>query len=277
MAISANHTLVFTDLDGTLLDHDTYSFSDAIPTLDILNKKNIPIIINSSKTFDEIIEIREQLKIKDPFIVENGAAIFFELDYFDVIPDHVIEYENHYVLELSKPIQYWNEIFKDIEFQINTKLERFSTMTPQRVSELTGLSLIESSKAKKRLYSDPIYFDGEESDLKFLLEMLENMGCHVLVGGRFIHVTNGCNKGVALKEMVNVFKINNQLDYSTIALGDSNNDLAMLEIADTSIVISNRNKTPLVVKKAVNTFTSTLFGPAGWNEILGPIIQTDYL
>ena len=272
-----DQALVFTDLDGTLLDHDSYSFNDAMPTINVLKEHNIPIIINSSKTFEEIIEIRSALNINDPFIVENGAAIFFELDYFDVIPEGAIRYQNFYAIELSKSLDYWSEIFKGFEANNKIMLERFSNMSAQRVCDLTGLKLKDAEQAKNRLYSDPIYFDGSQTDLDYLINYMETIGHSVLIGGRFVHVTNGYNKGLALIKMLDIYKENKKLDYITLALGDSNNDVAMLEKADISIIICNKNKAPLTIEKQVNTYTSTLFGPAGWNEMLGLIIQDTFI
>lgn len=267
MKLSKYELLVFTDLDGTLLDHDTYSFDAALPCINLLKNNDIPIIINSSKTFEEIIEIRESLNINDPFIIENGAAIFFEMDYFDVIPDGVIEINNYYVLELASPISYLEGVLEKID------LERFSQMNDQRVSDLTGLNLEDSKKAKNRMYSDPIYFDGEPNDLDHLIKLSNDMKHHVLVGGRFIHITNGFNKGAALTKLIEVYKLNHSHAYKSIALGDSNNDIAMLEIADISIVVSNKNKSTLNINKTENTCVSTLFGPEGFNEMLTPIIK----
>lgn len=38
--------IVFTDLDGTLLDHDNYSWQEAKPALDRLKLKHGPVIIS---------------------------------------------------------------------------------------------------------------------------------------------------------------------------------------------------------------------------------------
>ncbi len=43
-------TLVFTDLDGTLLNHDDYSWEAARPALEELQRQSIPLILVSSKT-----------------------------------------------------------------------------------------------------------------------------------------------------------------------------------------------------------------------------------
>src|SRR4030042_950735 len=76
--------LVFTDLDGTLLDHRTYSFEPARPALRIMRESDIPLIICTSKTRAEVQEIRAALGNIDPFIVENGGAIFVPEGYFSV-------------------------------------------------------------------------------------------------------------------------------------------------------------------------------------------------
>jgi ribonucleotide monophosphatase NagD (HAD superfamily) len=45
--------LVFTDLDGTLLDHDTYDWTPARDALDRLTRAGIPVVFTSSKTAAE--------------------------------------------------------------------------------------------------------------------------------------------------------------------------------------------------------------------------------
>lgn len=67
------HLLVFTDLDGTLLDHHTYSWQPARPALERLDGLKIPLILCSSKTSPEMLGLRAELGNRHPFIVENGG------------------------------------------------------------------------------------------------------------------------------------------------------------------------------------------------------------
>ncbi len=76
------NTLIFTDMDGTLLDHHTYSFEAAKPTLTSLAERNIPVIPTTSKTFVELLELRETIGLTGPFIVENGAAAYIPHGFF---------------------------------------------------------------------------------------------------------------------------------------------------------------------------------------------------
>lgn len=76
------HYLIFTDLDGILLDHDGYNFDAAKLSLAQLSEQQIPVIINSSKTASEIQSLRLVLNNQHPFIIENGSAVFVPENYF---------------------------------------------------------------------------------------------------------------------------------------------------------------------------------------------------
>ena len=68
--------LVFTDLDGTLLDHDDYSFSAAVPALALLRELHILVIANTSKTLAELEGLKKAMGNLHPCIVENGSALY---------------------------------------------------------------------------------------------------------------------------------------------------------------------------------------------------------
>ena len=69
--------IIFSDLDGTLLDHKTYTFEPASEALSVLKSRKIPLILSSSKTKAEIERIQSKLALKDPFIFENGSGVFY--------------------------------------------------------------------------------------------------------------------------------------------------------------------------------------------------------
>ena len=78
--------LIFTDLDGTLLDHENYSFGANKKTIStIINNKN-EIIFNTSKTFSECKKLLKELKLSNmPFSTENGAVLYFPKIRFNKI------------------------------------------------------------------------------------------------------------------------------------------------------------------------------------------------
>ena len=76
-------TVIFTDMDGTLLDHHTYSFAAAQPTLDALAARGIPVIPNTSKTFAEMTELRQKIGLNGPFVVETAQRLIFHTAFLN--------------------------------------------------------------------------------------------------------------------------------------------------------------------------------------------------
>ncbi len=69
-------TVIFSDLDGTLLDAVRYSFNDALPALSLIQAHGVPLVLCSSKTRAEIEACRQRMHNFHPFITENGGGIF---------------------------------------------------------------------------------------------------------------------------------------------------------------------------------------------------------
>jgi mannosyl-3-phosphoglycerate phosphatase len=67
--------IVFTDLDGTLLDYGTYSWNEALPALSRLRALRIPVVLCSTKTAAEMQPLARELRLEAPYIVENGGGI----------------------------------------------------------------------------------------------------------------------------------------------------------------------------------------------------------
>ena len=99
---SYRNMLVFTDLDGTLLDQN-YSWEPAAKVIENLKTAGVPLIFCSSKTRAEIEHYREAMGIKDPFISENGACTFIPDGYFDFEFPFTKESGGYKLIEAGKP------------------------------------------------------------------------------------------------------------------------------------------------------------------------------
>ena len=98
MPFSSHQLLVFSDLDGCLLDHFSYSYQAARPPLNKLSA--IPQIITASKTLAEIAELSAELELVSRFIVENGAGGIMPANYFST-PDVGQFLHNGYLFKSS--------------------------------------------------------------------------------------------------------------------------------------------------------------------------------
>ena len=105
--------LIFTDLDGTLLDHENYSFGANKKMIStIINNKN-EIIFNTSKTFSECKKLLKELKLSNmPFSTENGAVIYFPKIRFNKIKNSS-SFEKYWKVRIAKlSSKVWHQFLK---------------------------------------------------------------------------------------------------------------------------------------------------------------------
>jgi mannosyl-3-phosphoglycerate phosphatase len=254
--------IVVSDLDGTLLDHHTYAWNAAQQALDLLKLRHIPLILCSSKTAAEMLPLRQALDNHDPFITENGAAVYLPAPGSDDNNYERIEFGMNRADILS--------ILEKIKRSAEGKKFCFTGFSDMSLSELmaaTGLDEESAGKAMQREFGEPLQWQGTEEDLKEFQQILNRLGLDTLQGGRFLHVSAGCDKGKAVNWMKNYYHEKTGLYCQVIALGDSENDISMLEIAEFPVLI----KSPVKAFPALShehVLRTTGYGPVGWNEAL---------
>lgn len=265
--------LIFTDLDGSLLDHDSYRHEEADELITELKRNNIPVILTTSKTRSEVMEIRCELDNQHPFIVENGAAVFIPNGYFSHKPEGCIEFDNFWIYSFCESRDHWLALLKKAKLVFPHSFSHFAAMKEEVISQITGLSLNQAYLANAREYSEPISWLGGDNTKKEFIQWLEEQGGNVLQGGRFLHLGGLCDKGRALMWLSEEYKKqSNLVGIKTIAIGDSDNDIAMLEQADLALIIRSIVHAPPKLKRLRGFFVSEEVGPRGWNSGLKKLL-----
>ena len=265
--MTAPAMVVFTDLDGTLLNHHSYSFKEAKPALDLLKKEGIPWLFNTSKTFAELQQLRLELENPWPMIVENGSGIAIPdtAESNRVFPPNRIDFPSEqrqgfhfYSLGLARA-----EFLPRLDF-LKSKYDflGYQDMSVEQLAEETGLSLESAEMSMDRQYTEPCIWKDTDQAFESFRDELDSMGLLCVRGGRFAHIMGKTDKGSALKWVMRHFFAESK--HCSVALGDGENDLAMLNSADVAILVRSPVQGlpgPCSAKKTVVTKD---IGPAGW-------------
>jgi len=258
--------IIFTDLDGTLLNHSDYRFDDAADALRRIGQHGYPLIIVSSKTAEEIKILQKKIGLCEPFICENGAAVVYPSAYTKL--GAAGEETEHGYRRIVLGAAYDKLVAFLNPFKKPLGIRGFSDMDTEEVAELTGLGLESALFAKRRQYSEPFIIKNEAL-IEILLPEAERAGYSVTRGGRFFHLKKaGSDKGVAVKKVLDLFETHTGEKAISYALGDSDNDREMLEAVDV----------PLVVRKedgsCMEGFSrcSKSPGSKGWNELVTEVV-----
>ncbi|GHE97383.1 HAD-IIB family hydrolase [Thalassotalea profundi] len=267
--------LIFTDLDGTLLDHYTYKADAALSTLAQLAAVDIPVILNTSKTKAELTAITKELAITTPFIVENGAAVFIPISTFAQQPEDTVQIDNYWVKSFCLPRQHWLDLLTEHCQAFHKNYKGFSQLTVEQLIELTGLTQKKAEQAKQRLFGEPLHWQGSDSEKEDFIQLLCDLGANVLQGGRFLHVSGYSDKGQAMIWLASLYRdFYNDNEVVTIALGDGDNDIAMLEAANIAIQVRSPVNDFPVLKRQVSTIKTQGYGPQGWAESLQQLLSS---
>ncbi|MFB3886716.1 MAG: mannosyl-3-phosphoglycerate phosphatase [Thermodesulfobacteriota bacterium] len=273
--MTTRKVIIFTDLDGTLLDPKTYSYEPAEHGLELIREKNIPLILSSSKTRAEIEVYRDQMRNDHPFISENGGAIFVPKEYFSFSFPHDREVEGYFVLELGVFYPRIVEILNSIKKETGISIKGFSDLTEKEMISLSGLRPKEAGLAKQREYDEPFVIEGGEKEVEIIRRKIEEKEMNYTSGGRFHHLLGNNDKGKAVQILKKLYE-SQFSQILTAGIGDSLNDLPMLLAVDYPIFLKEEGVPQLKMEAPIsNLVIIDGAGPRAWNravmEFLGAV------
>ena len=265
--LASPQRLILTDLDGTLIDHDTYSAEAAHPALTAARERGVPVVPCSSKTLAEMLALVTRLSLAPaPLIVENGGAIWFPGEWPEVPPTATAQADNSRLLVLGLSAAQLRPKLDVVARATRTELRGFSHMTDAEVAERTGLAIDVAALARHRQFSEPFVCSGGLVELDVLDTAARAVGARVTRGGRFFHLTGPTDKGAAVRVVTGTCPP----DTRTLGLGDAPNDLPLLQaVRDAAIVPQPANGLhPSLVAALPYAWHAPVAGPAGWNAVV---------
>lgn len=256
--------VIFTDLDGTLLDARSYSYAPAIRGLIAVQRCGAALVFSSSKPRAEIEAWRKQLGNRDPFIAENGGALFVPDKYFPFDLPESQPRPGYRVIELGEPYAALVGALHAASAETGIPVRGFHQMTVAEVQQITGLPPDHAALAKQREYDEPFQLvDPRPGDEQRLIQAITRLGRRH-TQGRFHHILGNNSKADCVRKLIDFYR-RAYGDVRTLGLGDGRNDLEMLQAVDDPVII----QTPAAEELRAlvpNAQITTQPGPAGWAE-----------
>lgn len=260
--------VIFSDLDGTLLD-DNYSFFAALPALRIIKEHQIPLIFCSSKTKGEIEHYRRLLNNPHPFVSENGGGIFIPKGYFNDASINVSRetsiWDDYVLIRLGVDYKRLRNALEELRMK-GFSVKGFGDMSVEDISQTMGLDRKQASLSKDRDFDEPFFFYGDLHDKEALFTEINRMGLKT-TEGKIYHLLGDNDKGKAVSILTGLYR-KEYNDVLTIAIGDGLNDAPMFEHADLSFIVEKPGGGHEVRINLPNLVKIQGIGPQGWNSII---------
>ena len=256
--------VVFTDLDGCLLDKSNYDWSAAAPVLRRLGKLSIPVVLNSSKTSAEMSVLASDLQLEGlPFIAENGGIIRWN----DLSSGGCADSERI----LGRPRDEILSVLRPLSKRL--RFRTFDDLGINGVMDATGLTEEKAALATARQSTEPLLWDDSDENLTVFRQTLIKQNLTLTRGGRFWHVAGPTNKGRAMLEVVDQYRhLYSPVSVVSAGIGDSPIDQSMLDLADYPIGIPDGESLNVEIEQT-RGFVATTSGSSGWAEAVTQLLQ----
>ena len=242
--------LIFSDIDNTLLqsyiikDGEIYHIEEYGEIKEIvqkLRKNNIPLVLCSSKTRFEQEKIRKYLEINDPYVVENGGAIFIPENYFPIDLEEfglsISRNNENLVIELGKSYNRIIETLQEIREIFHIEFIAVHDLSLPELTQKVGISIEDAKLMASREYSETI-LEININKLDKLKKILNDRGLRILQGTRYNTVSSLHDKGSAISILKKLYSIKYENEkIETIGIGDAFNDIPMFENVDKPFLV----------------------------------------
>ena len=197
--------IIFTDLDGSLLDNESYTAAPADSLFGLLDSHGIPVIFNSSKTFPEMIKIRRLTENNQTFVVENGSAVYVPLDHEIAAAEGLESIHGYRRYVLGAARQRIHSFLRSIRTEFRYKA--LTEMSEAECIKVTRLARTDVVMAQTREFSEPLLWLDSEDALNALAKKTAEAGFHLVMGGRFVHLMGATDKNLAQRWLVNQMRL----------------------------------------------------------------------
>jgi len=250
--------VVVTDLDGTLLDHDTYDPGPAAAKVAALTAAGVPVVCCSAKTRAEQQVHRAELGLTGRFVIENGAAV-----HDDDGPVHVLGLAYDDV----------RDRLAQAAAALGVTLRGFGDMDVAEVVQRTSLAPEAAARARARDHTEPFVVVGGDADEEALRAALGDVDLGLQRGARFWTAGGHHDKGAAVTVLRELFTIDYGARPLIYGLGDTHNDVAMLAAVDIAMLVQRPDGSwaDLDVDNLTHVDGA---GPAGWARAADSILTT---
>ena len=268
--------LIFTALEGALLDPHTGSFAEAEEALSELERRHIPLILVTSRTRDEIEPLRRKMGHSHPFIAESGGGIYYPDGYLNIKIPNSKRSGRYLSVAFGRPYKEVCDALDEVAEECGVGVAGFHHMSSREIAENTGLKPRDADLARSREFDEPFFFtSADEQAIARFVATAKERGFNARPGQTFWHFSSGCDSARAVRSLTNLFRDATRIKLRAVGIGPAAEDLPWLRAVDQALLLGATeadSKHP-DTKHSQEDATENAPGPAGWNTSILNIIS----
>ena len=273
--------LLFTALEGALVDRRTDSFSGAEEALSELERLHIPWVLLTSRTRVEIEPVRRKLVHIHPFITENGGGIFFPDGYFHLRIPGALRRGRYFCIAQGRPYEEVCAALDELAEECGVGVAGFHHLSPREIAENAGLPLRSAELARHREFDEPFFFtSADDRAIARFVETARKRGFDARRAPTFWHLSAGCDAARAVRTVAALFRQAGRARMRAVGIGGGDDDLPWLRAVGSAVLLPNSRSLessshggPENQGHARKIAVGSSPGATGWNDTVLNIIR----
>jgi mannosyl-3-phosphoglycerate phosphatase family protein len=273
--------LIFTALEGALVDPRTDSFAGTEEALSELERRKIAFVLLTTRTREEIEPLRRKLGHNHPFVTENGGGIFFPDGYFSLRIPGAVRVARYLSVAQGRPYAEVCEALDEIAEEAAVGVAGFHHMSLREVADNTGLPPRSAELARAREFDEPFYFtSADDKSIARFVEAARERGFDTRRGSTFWHLSSKCDTAHAVRTLSQLFREATHIKLRLVGIGGGQVDLPWLQAVDHAILLPDSREPaepssqPLENPGRTRTIViGDAPGAVGWNQAILNIIS----
>jgi mannosyl-3-phosphoglycerate phosphatase len=242
-----------------------------------VNRRQIPLVLLTSRTRAEIEPLRRDLEHRHPFVTESGGGVFIPDGYFNLRIPGAQRCGRYFCVALGKSYREVAAALDEIAQECGIGVAGFHHMSAREVAQNTRMRHREAELARTREFDEPFFFtSADERAIARFVAAAGRRGFQASRGSTFWRFSSGCNTARAVHLLTRLFRQNAHIKLRTLGIGSATEDLHWLQAVDDAVLLPSPGEEPSAAappdlqRISVGEFS----GPAGWsNAVLGMLGQ----
>jgi mannosyl-3-phosphoglycerate phosphatase len=272
--------LIFSALEGALVDPRTDSFAGAEEALSELERRKIAFVLLTTRTREEIDPIRRKIGHNHPFVTENGGGIFFPDGYFSLKIPGAVRTARYLSVAQGQPYAEVCEALDEIAEEAAVGVAGFHHMSLREIADNTGLRPRSAELARAREFDEPFYFtSADENAIARFVEAAHERGFDTRRGSTFWHLSSKCDPARAVRTLSQLFREATHIKLRLVGIGGGQVDLPWLRAVDHAILLpdsggpgESSEDSPENPRRTRAIIMGDAPGAVGWNRAILDII-----
>jgi mannosyl-3-phosphoglycerate phosphatase len=269
--------IIYTGLEGALLDARTGSFAEAEEALSELARRHIPLVLVTSRTRDEIEPLRRELEHSHPFIAESGGAIYFPDGYFNIKIPNVKRSGRYLCMAFGRPYAEVCEVLDEVAEESGVGVAGFHHMSAREIAENTGVKPRDAELARSREFDEPFFFtSADEKAIARFVAAAKERGFDARRGQTFWHFASGSDSARAVRSLTKLFRDATRIKFRAVGIAPASEDLPWIRAVDHTVLLGTpetHSEDSGAVQSEDDLAPENVSGPAGWNTSVLNIIS----